>query len=1221
MKKRIANISLVRPETFQWSGIKLAILICIVVITKNQLSFAGHAMLLSAPAITDTIWYEDFNNLPDGVTMHAGEAGWDRNLQNANVSGHFQVENHKYEANYVNSEVLWVSEYINIKFFQNVGIRVDLASAGVLESSDSVNVYYRLDNGTPVPLQNAKHNGNFSPVTATASGIAGEKLQIIAHFRNGAEGEIFTMDNVYVTAESVSMPDNLVWYETFNDLPDNTTADNGPSAWTRDISATSMSSVGYFDIQQYRLLGRDLNGEAVWISQVIDISGHQSVDISADIYGYGYMESTDYIKVFYKLNGGPETQLTSGVINGTPGDLVTAYKNNLSGNTVQFVARTLNTSENERYVLDNVLVKSDGIVGFTVDATGGEITCTNSTVNLNVVSSESNVTYSWSGPEGFSSNLQNPSVSTAGTYTVTVTYNSISQTATATVTENTTPPDLSVSKSGSLSVSNPSVTLTASSTAADVTYSWDGFPAGENPVSVTDPGTYHVTVTNNANGCTGSSSIEVTEEPYIIWYEDFDNLPDGVTMHAGEAGWDRNLQNANVSGHFQVENHKYEANYVNSEVLWVSEYINIKFFQNVGIRVDLASAGVLESSDSVNVYYRLDNGTPVPLQNAKHNGNFSPVTATASGIAGEKLQIIAHFRNGAEGEIFTMDNVYVTAESVSMPDNLVWYETFNDLPDNTTADNGPSAWTRDISATSMSSVGYFDIQQYRLLGRDLNGEAVWISQVIDISGHQSVDISADIYGYGYMESEDYIKIYYKLNGGPETLLINGAINGSPADLITAYKNNLSGNTVQFVARTLNTTENERYVLDNVLVKSNGTADFVIDAKGGRLTCFDPVLSLNVVSSVVGVSYLWSGPEGFTSSVQNPAVTVPGDYIVTVTYGSQSKTDTAEVQQDTSKPGATAFIPDTLTCDRNALLLSAASPASDIRYKWTGPGGYISTQQNTVTSIPGQYLLYVTNPLNGCVSADTVEVMQNITPPEDVLATVHEILTCVQTSIMLNGSSGTSGVTWEWSGPDNFVSTEQNPLVTKPGNYSLLVTDPVNGCSSSASISAEQDTAHPSDVTATVSGILTCADTTVTLTGSSGSDEVTYSWSDPNGVYLTGNPVAVSVPGTYILTVTSSVNGCSESTSITVEQDTEAPAGLTASASDTLGCTVSSGELSASSTTAGVTYRWEGPFGFVSNDQYVVTSIPGIYSVTAIDPNNGCISGEEVVVVWEECQEP
>ena len=133
-------------------------------------TYASSSHLLE---VSDTIWYEDFDNLSDGITMHAGEAGWNRDLQNVSISGHFEVVDHKYEAHYVNSEVLWVSEYINIKYYNNVGIHIDLACKGELESSDSVNVYYRIDDGPAFPLQNAQHFGNFESTTATASGLSG----------------------------------------------------------------------------------------------------------------------------------------------------------------------------------------------------------------------------------------------------------------------------------------------------------------------------------------------------------------------------------------------------------------------------------------------------------------------------------------------------------------------------------------------------------------------------------------------------------------------------------------------------------------------------------------------------------------------------------------------------------------------------------------------------------------------------------------------------------------------------------------------------------------------------------------------------------------------------------------------------------------------------------------------------------------------------------------
>ncbi|MBL0046066.1 MAG: hypothetical protein IPP33_17245 [Flavobacteriales bacterium] len=64
-------------------------------------------------------------------------------------------------------------------------------------------------------------------------------------------------------------------------------------------------------------------------------------------------------------------------------------------------------------------------------ATGGNLTCSNVSVQLG---GSGNGTFSWSGPNGFTSTQQNPVVGTAGTYVLTVTgSNGCSSTAQAIV--------------------------------------------------------------------------------------------------------------------------------------------------------------------------------------------------------------------------------------------------------------------------------------------------------------------------------------------------------------------------------------------------------------------------------------------------------------------------------------------------------------------------------------------------------------------------------------------------------------------------------------------------------------------------------------------------------------------------------------------------------------------------------------------------------------------
>ncbi|TAK35395.1 MAG: T9SS type A sorting domain-containing protein [Saprospiraceae bacterium] len=149
-----------------------------------------------------------------------------------------------------------------------------------------------------------------------------------------------------------------------------------------------------------------------------------------------------------------------------------------------------------------------------VSATGGELTCSNSTVQLAGNSTTNGVDFAWSGPGGFSSTEQNPTVSTAGTYTLTVTdgNNGCTAGADAAVIENTTTPQASA-EGGTIDCSNATVTLAGSSSTPGVTYEWAGpnsFSSTEQNPEVENDGNYTLTVTA-PNGCTEIATAIVNE--------------------------------------------------------------------------------------------------------------------------------------------------------------------------------------------------------------------------------------------------------------------------------------------------------------------------------------------------------------------------------------------------------------------------------------------------------------------------------------------------------------------------------------------------------------------------------------------------------------------------------------------------------------------------------------------------------------------------------------
>src|SRR6185295_19919557 len=98
---------------------------------------------------------------------------------------------------------------------------------------------------------------------------------------------------------------------------------------------------------------------------------------------------------------------------------------------------------------------------------------------------------------------------------------------------------------------------------------------------------------------------------------------------------------------------------------------------------------------------------------------------------------------------------------------------------------------------------------------------------------------------------------------------------------------------------------------------------------------------------------------------------------------------------------------------------------------------------------------------------------------DVSIATPVVLTCSVTSVTLNASSLTPNVTYAWSGGGSASSK----TVSAPGNYSVTVTDPANGCSASTSTIVSQNIVIP-DVSIATPAVLTCSVTNVTLNASS-----------------------------------------------------------------------------------------------------------------------------------------
>ncbi len=389
-----------------------------------------------------------------------------------------------------------------------------------------------------------------------------------------------------------------------------------------------------------------------------------------------------------------------------------------------------------------------------------------------------------------------------------------------------------------------------------------------------------------------------------------------------------------------------------------------------------------------------------------------------------------------------------------------------------------------------------------------------------------------------------------------------------------------------------------------VIYSGGTPPDV-SADGGLITCYNETDTLRGFSNTPGVSYSWTGPNGFTAGTQNAATSVPGVYTLVVTAPNGCTAGSSvPVVTDLDPPIVT-----TANTEINCLQAIVTLPASIFGGEpfWEGPDGFASIDPNPIVTAPGVYTLTAFNLLNGCTATGVVEVIENLQGPAVEIQAATTTLTCSNPSILLTAGSDVPGLGLFWSGPSVNSDDPQIP-VSNPGTYTLIASNPANGCTSSTSIDIAQDITAP-EVQA-VGGVLSCDNPLLTINATSNTAGVAFAWGSPTGFVSTLQNPTVSQPGTYTVTVTAP-NGCTGTAAAEVSADSSLPD--VSATGGLITCYNDVDTLRGQSATPGVTYRWTGPGGFISNLQNAPAAQPGIYRLVVTAPN-GCTNTKEVFVV-------
>ncbi len=370
------------------------------------------------------------------------------------------------------------------------------------------------------------------------------------------------------------------------------------------------------------------------------------------------------------------------------------------------------------------------------------------------------------------------------------------------------------------------------------------------------------------------------------------------------------------------------------------------------------------------------------------------------------------------------------------------------------------------------------------------------------------------------------------------------------------------------------------------------------ATGGSLTCATTQVTLNGNSAATQVGYTWTGPNGYTSNLQNPTVNVDGAYNLVVTDAGNGCTSTAvaSVNLNTTAPNASASTPGNLNCNTAQLQLSGngSSQGATYTYQWSTTNGNIVEGATTLTPLVnqvGNYNLVVTNADNGCTSTAATSVAQ--TPP--VTSSIS-----AQTNVSCNGASNGSATVAPGGGNNTYAYAWSTGATTASvanlvaGTYLVTVTDGEN-CTSSSSAVVTQPNVLVANASATGQTANGVNDGTASAAPTGGISGYAYTWSN-GGTTAT---IAGLAPGTYTVVVTDA-NACTAVQAVTVNSFNCA---LSANMSSTnitcFGTNNGTAAVSLSGAAEPVTYTWSNG----ATTQTVGSLAAGAYSVQVMDANN------------------
>jgi hypothetical protein len=375
---------------------------------------------------------------------------------------------------------------------------------------------------------------------------------------------------------------------------------------------------------------------------------------------------------------------------------------------------------------------------------------------------------------------------------------------------------------------------------------------------------------------------------------------------------------------------------------------------------------------------------------------------------------------------------------------------------------------------------------------------------------------------------------------------------------------------------------------------------VLTVTKDTITC-KKTTGIVTLTSSLPATVSWNGPAGQSGSSPSIASALPGIFSFTATSASGcTATIQAEILIDTTRPVLVLSPSLTLTCHSPSVFPSGYA-ANYTSFAWSGPSAY--TNQTTLSpslSVPGIYSLTLLN-ANGCTTERNVRIVEDKALPSFTLEADN--ITCLQPQSPLR-LSGDAGILF-FDEKGNQIN--DGLLLNSAGNYAITAIGP-NGCKHTKTITVSAFLDAP-DV-ALDSIFLSCRYPQSKAVDKKFNPENTYLWRvgtnsiESDSLTITsGTPVSLTVTNIY---------GCKTTVEVPVKENFDRPE-ANISGPSAIPCQEKDITLQVDKPQPFTIYSWsvQNVLNTISTSLTVADS--GTVILTAFNEKNGCSSTTEKVI--------